>query len=141
MSAASQLRLVAVLAACAFAAPAAAQDEPVLGGGLKFTGAPTIQEIQAQQRACEAKKPPRKSNGTITEGTYRRLERVMDQIAKEKYGEAEAKLNEMLQDAGRGPYEKAIILQTVGFVYASTKREAQSIKAFEQAVATNALPQ
>jgi hypothetical protein len=141
MSVASQLRLVAVLAACAVAAPAAAQQEPDLGGGLKFTGAPTIQEIQAQQRACESRKPPRKSNGTISESTYRRLERVMDQIAKEKYGEAETKLNEMLEGTGRGDYEKAIILQTLGFVYASTKREMQSVKAFEQAVATNALPQ
>ena len=136
-----QIRFAALVTACVLAAPAAAEEDPVLGGGLKFTGAPTIQEIQAQQRACESRKPPRKSNGTISEGTYRRLERIMDMIAKEKYGEAEAKLNEMLQDGARGEYEKAIILQTLGFVFASTKREMQSVKAFEQAIATNALPQ
>lgn len=140
MSPATQFRCAAFVAACALAAPAAAQDEPVLGGGLKFTGAPTIQEIQAQQRACESRKPPRKSNGTISEGAYRRLERIMDMIAKEKYGEAETKLNDMLGET-RGEYEKAIILQTLGFVYASTKREMQSVKMFEQAIATNALPQ
>lgn len=140
MSITTRLRVVALLAACALAAPVAAQQEPELGGGMKFTGAPTIQEIQAQQRACESRRVPRKSNGTISEGAYRRLERIMDMIAKEKYGEAEAKLNEMVQES-RGEYEKAIVLQTLGFVYASTKREAQSVKAFEQAIATNSLPQ
>jgi tetratricopeptide (TPR) repeat protein len=140
MSRATQFRIAVLLATCTLAPAAVAQEEPDFGAGLRLSGAPTIQELQAQQRACEARKPPRKSNGTISEGAYRRLERIMDLVSKEKYGEAEPKLNEMNQEA-RGAYEKAIILQTLGFVYASTKREAQSVKAFEQAIATNALPQ
>jgi tetratricopeptide (TPR) repeat protein len=139
MSTATQgWRIAAMLAACALAAPAAAQDEPDLGSGLKLSGAPTIQEILAAQRACEVRKP-KKPAGTLSESTFRRLERAMNLVSQEKYGEAEPKLNEML-DETRGDYEKAIILQTLAFVYASTKRELQGIKAFEQAIATNALP-
>ncbi len=140
ITAAQRWRIAAMLAACALAAPAAAQDEPDLGSGLKFSGAPSLQELQAQTKACEARRPPRKSNGTISELTYRRLERIMAMISKEKYSEAEPKLNELVAEA-KGEYEKAVVLQTLAFVYASTKRERQSIKAFEQAIATNSLPQ
>jgi len=140
MSRATQFRIAVLLATCTLASPAVAEDEPDFGAGLRLSGAPTMQELQAQKRACEQRKPPRKSNGTIGEGAYRRLERIMDLVAKGKYAEAEPKLNEMSQEA-RGAYEKAIVLQTLGFVYASTKREAQSVKAFEEAIATNALPQ
>ena len=136
-----RLALVAC-AACLLAQPALAQqpDEPDLAGGLKFTGAPTQQEILAQQKACEARKPPRKPAGALNESTYRRLERVMDSITKNQYAEAEAKLTE-LAGSVKSDYEKAIIQQTLGFVYASTNREMLAVKAFEQAVATNAMPQ
>lgn len=108
--------------------------------GAAWAQTPTIEQIQAQARACEAKKPPRKSGGTISEGTYRRLERVIDQIAKNEYAEAEKKLKEM-QESARGGYEKAVVLQTLAFVYASTNRNAPAIKAFEEAIATEAMPQ
>lgn len=122
--------------------PAASEPkaEPLTGSGLAFSGGPTIQEIQAQQRACEARKPPRKAKGTISESTYKRMERIIDSIGKGEYAESEKKLNE-LNESARGDYEKAIILQTLGFVYASQNKEAQAIKTFEAALATNALPQ
>jgi tetratricopeptide (TPR) repeat protein len=129
-----------LVVAAAFVQPSIAQDEPNLGSGLTFQGAPTIQEILAQQKACEARRPPRKTSGALSEPTYRRLERITTMISKNEYAEAEAKLAE-LNEGSRSDYEKAIILQTLGFVYASTKREMQAIKAFEQALATKALPQ
>src|SRR6185295_10845644 len=64
------------------AAPAFAEDEPNLGAGLTFSGAPTLKELQAQAKACEARKPPRKAKGTISESTYKRLERIIDAIGK-----------------------------------------------------------
>jgi tetratricopeptide (TPR) repeat protein len=138
------LAVPAAVLALACALPAAAQAdkpaEPLVGSGLTFSGVPTIQELQAQQRACEARKPPRKAKGTISEMLYKRMERLMDQISKGQYAEAEQKLTELAGSA-RGDYEKAIVMQTLGFVYASTKKESQAIKAFEQALATNALPQ
>lgn len=136
--------LAAALLVAALTAPAQAQDdkpaEPLVGSGLTFSGVPTIQELQAQQRACEARKPPRKAKGAISELLYKRMERVMDQIAKNQYAEAEQKLTELTANA-HGDYEKAIVLQTLGFVYASTNKESQAIKAFEQALTMNALPQ
>lgn len=107
---------------------------------IEFSGAPSIDAIRAQQRACEARKPPRKSKGTISESAYRKLERIIDAIGKGEYAESEKKLIELSQSA-RGDYEKAIVLQTLGFVYASQNKEAQGIKTFEAALATNALPQ
>ena len=100
----------------------------------------TAEEVYAQQKACEARKPPRKSNGTITEGTYKKLERIIEAIAKNEYAESEKKLKE-LQENVRGGYEKAVILQTLGFVYASTNKTLQAIKVFEEALAQNAMPQ
>ena len=122
---------------------ARAEDEPALGSGMTFSDAPSIQEIIAQQKACEARKPPRKSNGTISEGTYKKMERIVDAIGKGQYAESEQKLIE-LQASSRGDYEKAIILQTLGFAYASENgkgKEELAIKAFEDAIATNSLPQ
>lgn len=128
----------------ALAAPLALaqQDDaqPAMGSGLTFSGAPTMQEIIAQQKACEARKPPRKAKGTITESAYRKMERVIDQIGKNEYAEAETKLKELVGNA-RSDYEKAIILQTLAFVYLQTKREMQAIQTFQQAVALEALPQ
>jgi tetratricopeptide (TPR) repeat protein len=137
------LALAAVLAAgvagTAFAATAAKPPEPA-GEPIRFSDLPSIQDIQAQQRACEAQHPPRKSKGTISEGTYKRMERIIDAVGKGDYAGSEAKLVELNENA-HGDYEKAIILQTLAFVYASQNKEAQAIKTFEQALATNALPQ
>lgn len=116
------------------------RDTGSAGGSFTFSGAPSIQEIQAQQRACEARNPPRKAKGSISESTYRRMERIIDAIGKNEYAESEKKLIE-LNESARGDYEKAIVLQTLAFVYASQNKEAQAIKAFEGALATNALPQ
>jgi len=136
--------LLAALLAAGMARPALAQEdkpaEPLTGGGMAFSGGPTLQELQAQQRACEARKPPRKAKGAISEGLYRRMERIMDQISKGQNAEAEQKLIE-LQEQAHSDYEKAIVMQTLGFVYATTSKEQQAIKAFESALATNALPQ
>jgi tetratricopeptide (TPR) repeat protein len=141
----ARVLLPALVAALALGPVALAQQPPAepapqLGGGLTFSGAPTQQEIAAQQRACESRKPPRKAKGTISESTYKRMERIIDAIGKGDYAGSETKLQELLQSA-RGDYEQAIILQTLGFVHATQNKEAQAIKTFEQALATNALPQ
>jgi tetratricopeptide (TPR) repeat protein len=136
---------VALAAGCLLALPALAQDaqqqqgDANLGGGISFQGAPTMQEIIAQQKACEQRKPPRKAVGGMSETTYRKMERIIDSIGKGQYADAEPKLKEMVQKAEG--YEQAIILQTLGYVYATQNREAEAIRTFEQAIATNTLPQ
>lgn len=127
--------------ACALAWPATAQEaEANLGSGLSFAGAPSIQEIQAQQKACEARKPPRKGSGTIGELTYRRMERIMVAVGKNEYAESEENLTKLAEGVN-GDYEKAIVLQTLAFVYAMQNKHSKAIGAYEQALATNALPQ
>jgi tetratricopeptide (TPR) repeat protein len=101
---------------------------------------PTREQVMAQQRACEARKAPRRAQGTISESTYRRLERIIDAIAKGEYADSEKRLKELMSSA-RGGYEKAIILQTLGFVYASQNQNLQAIQTFEEALSQNALPQ
>jgi tetratricopeptide (TPR) repeat protein len=136
------MRLVALGAAAGAAlwscGALAQQAEPVLGSGLTFSGAPTIQELQAQQKACEARRPTRPA-GTIGELTYKRLERIMVAVGKNEYAESEQKLAELVESTG-GDYEKAIVLQTLAYVYAMQNKHAQAIKAYEQTLATNALP-
>lgn len=119
---------------------AGAQPAPRPAASEAPAAGTSSQQILAQQRACEARKPPRKSRGTISEGAYKRLERVIEAIGKGEYVESEKKLKE-LQESARGEYEKAIILQTLGFVYASQEKTAQAVKTFEEALAQNALPQ
>lgn len=132
--------LAAALAAMPAVAGAEAAPADQQGSGITFSDAPNMQEIIAQQRACEARHPPRKPKGTISESAYKRMERIIDAIAKGQYTESEAKLTEMAGNAG-SDYEKAIILQTLGFVYAQENKEQQAINTFQQAIATNALPQ
>jgi tetratricopeptide (TPR) repeat protein len=122
------------------AALAQTAPEPLLGSGLVFQGAPTIQELQAQQKACEAKKPQRKGSGTIGELTYKRLERIMVAVGKNEYAESEKNLAELVENTS-GDYEKAIVGQTLAYVFAMQNKHAQAIKAYEGALATNALPQ
>jgi tetratricopeptide (TPR) repeat protein len=131
--------LLPALLAAALALPASAESDGALAGP-QLSGLPSSQEIQAAIRSCEQRKPPRKSRGTISESTYKRMERIIDAIGKGEYAESEKKLDELAQNS-RGDYEKAIILQTLAFVYASQNQEAKAIKTFEAALATNALPQ
>jgi hypothetical protein len=126
--------------AAALALPASGADEAPAGSGFTFSDAPNMQEIVAQQRACEAQHPPRKAKGTISESAYKKMERIIDQIGKGDFAGAEPKLIELAENS-RGDYEKAIVLQTLGFVYASSNHEQKAIATFEQAIATNALPQ
>jgi len=133
-------RALLAAAACAVALPAPAQgQEPGLGSGLTFSGAPPLQEILAQQKACEARKQPRKT-GTISELTYKRMERILVAVGKNEFTESEQKLIE-LSGSARGDYEKAVVHQTLAFVYAMQNKYPKAIAAYEQALATNALPQ
>lgn len=87
-----------------------------------------------------APKKERKSSGTLSEGTYRQLERIHDLIAKNKNAEALEKAN-ALRERVSGHYEKAIVHQTIAFIYASQNNFKAALKEFEAALALDALPQ
>lgn len=85
-------------------------------------------------------KKERKATGTLSESTYRQLERIHDLIAKNRNAEALEKLNGLLERAGND-YEKAVVYQTTAFVYVSQNNFKGALKAFETALQLDALPQ
>lgn len=81
----------------------------------------------------------RSSGGSMSEGTYRALERIHERIAENEYKDAEERLAKLL---GRGnDYEKAVSYQTLGFVKIQQNDYKNGLKAFESALALGGLPQ
>lgn len=91
------------------------------------------------QGGCE-KGPPRKAKGSMTEGTYRKLDKVNKLIVENKNDEALTLLREMSEKGGNG-YEKALILQTMAYVYGGLNKYDKAIEVFEQVLAMDVLPQ
>lgn len=90
--------------------------------------------------AQEAPKKQRKASGTLSEGTYRQLERIHDLIGKNKNAEALEKSQSLLERVGND-YEKAVVRQTMAFIYVSQNNYKAAIAAFEEALKLDALPQ
>lgn len=83
---------------------------------------------------------PRKADGAMTEFYYRGVEQATELISKNKYGEAIERLSKMTEGDGND-YEKAIVWYNLGFAHSSRDDYAAAARAFEQALALNALPQ
>lgn len=77
-------------------------------------------------------------NGSMSEGTYRALERVHEQIAENEYKEAEERLGRLLSRGN--DYEKAVVYQTLGFVKIQQNDFKTGLDAFEKALALGGLP-
>src|SRR5690554_4569470 len=76
---------------------------------LSLPGTATAQHPAA---ACDAEE----TGGTMTEGTYRVLERAIEDMNNDLFADAEKRLRDI---AGRSEgFERATIYQTLGFVYA-----------------------
>lgn len=118
----SSLAAALVALALAAPAPAPAQDAP------------------APAPAPAAKKKERKATGTLSEGMYRQLERVHDLIGKNKNAEALEKASALVERAS-GPYEKAVVHQTMGFIHAAQNNYKAALRSFEEALSIEALPQ
>ncbi|MBI2383615.1 MAG: hypothetical protein HYV18_06065 [Gammaproteobacteria bacterium] len=132
------------------AEPAAGDEEVKPAPKADWSGGETIipmpaskvtgQEIEAGIRACTARKPPRKTKSALTEGTFRQIERIQTAIGKGEYAESEKKLNELAERA-HGDYEKAVVWQTLAFIYAQQEKTDKAIALFRKVLDTNALPQ
>jgi len=90
--------------------------------------------------AQDAPKKERKATGTLSEGTYRQLERIHDLIGKNKNAEALEKAN-ALKERIRGDYEKAVVMQTIAFIHIGQNNYKAAIASFEEALKLDALPQ
>ncbi len=109
--------LIAVVACCA-ALPSFAQDE------------------LNDDRVVLKREDPVHS---MTEPVYRRLTNAHDQLGEDKLDESLETLRK-LERTRLNRYEKAIVYQTFGFVYAQKSDNANAIKSFEQALELEALP-
>ncbi len=77
----------------------------------------------------------------LTERTYKRLTVIHQLIGDGKYAEALERLDGLKGSVRKRPYEYATVMQTYGFVYAATDRYKEAIAAFEEAIATNEMPE
>jgi hypothetical protein len=105
-----------------------------------FSVAAPVGSAWAQGGQC-VKGPVRKAKGSMTEGTFRRLEKVNKLIVDNKNDEALADLREMSEKSSYSGYEKALILQTMAFVYGGMNKYGKAIEIFEQVLAMDVLPQ
>lgn len=76
----------------------------------------------------------------LRERTHKRLTRVHELIGEEKYDEALATIEPLVGGTKGLAYEYAVVLQTMGHVYASQGDYHRSIDVFKEAVALDVLP-
>lgn len=107
-----------------------------LGGLLLITAMCGVPVAHAAPASCGTES---KSSGGMSEGTYRVVEAAQKALEENNYSEAEKKLTGIAEDT-KG-YERAIVYQTLGYVYSQQNRYPQAIRAFEEALKLNALPQ
>jgi tetratricopeptide (TPR) repeat protein len=88
----------------------------------------------AQAPECSAEE----AGGAMSEGAYRVVELAIEDLSNDRFAEAEQRLVKVT-DRSSG-YERAVIYQTLGFVYAQQEQLKPALEAFEEALSTGALP-
>lgn len=77
---------------------------------------------------------------TLSPLTYQQLTEVHELIDQQAYDAAAVALQGLLQDVQQRPYEKAVVLQTLGYVEVSRETYPAAIRALEQSLALQQLP-
>lgn len=80
-----------------------------------------------------------KTERVMGEGTYASVQSAMELLGKQRAGEAIEKLTKLAESGS--DYEKAVVNYNLGVAYNSKDDNANAIRAFAKALATNALPQ
>lgn len=78
--------------------------------------------------------------GALDELTWRRLNGIYEEVGEERYDEAFADLEQMLQRAGRDAYLRAILNQAMAQVEWARGNYESSLRFFERAVELDTLP-
>jgi len=112
---------------------------PVVAVALALLTAAVLATRVDRAYAEEGKKRD-KPIGALTERTYKRLTVVHQLIGEKKYGEALALLQPLNEGAKPESYEKAVILQTYGFIYAAQSNYNEALRYLEQALKLDVLP-
>lgn len=77
---------------------------------------------------------------TLSPSTYQQLTEVHKHIDQQAYDVASRALQGLLEDVQQRPYEKAVVLQTLGYVQVSREDYPAAIRALEQSLALQQLP-
>lgn len=81
------------------------------------------------------------ANTLLSERTYKRLDRIYKLMDKENYSEALSKLEKLKQSVKNRPYEKALVLQTTGYLYSATNKPAKAIESFKASLELKVMPE
>ncbi len=84
--------------------------------------------------------PAFSSTAELSDRTFRTVNKVQELIATEKYSEAISKLNSALSSSSKRQYDRAVLLQQMGFLYSLQDNYTKAIKYFADALSLNALP-
>ena len=111
--------------------------QPAALGLLLFllaAGAPAF----AQSRNCGVERDP--GTGTLDELTWKQLNAIFEDVGEERYDEAYADLQKLMERAGRDEYLQAIVNQALAQVEWARGNYEPALRYFETAVALDKLP-
>ena len=97
----------------------------------------------AAQEADKEKpqKPKTRRSEVLGKNAFNRIEKAQEMMAEENYPEALEQLQAILDGGDRyKPYEKAVAIQTMGYVFAAQGDFGKTISTFERALETGNLP-
>ncbi|WP_292756891.1 tetratricopeptide repeat protein [Methylophaga sp. UBA2689] len=77
----------------------------------------------------------------LSEATYKSLNAAQEKMEQQQYRQAEADLKKLVGETDPGSYERAVVLQTLGYLYSETEEYKLAAEQFEDALALNALPE
>jgi TonB family protein len=92
----------------------------------------------SKETACEKSRKPARRDRTVSRDTTARLEAALKLVGASDLPGAESALVELTESA-RNDYERAVVLQALGYVYVKQQKDDKAISSYEQALATNTL--
>lgn len=87
-----------------------------------------------------SRKPQTRKSEVLGKAAFEKIEQAQNLLGEDKHQEAVAVLQGLIDSSKYKPYEKAVALQTMGFVYADKGDYARTMQLFERAIATGDLP-
>lgn len=109
----------------------------VLAAAMLLSSLPATVGARQQQGAQEKEK---NSSTFMSPRTYARINKAHELMEENKYQEALDDLNALAADVKEKPYELAVTLQTIAYVYINQERYEQAAQYLQRALELNALP-
>ena len=77
----------------------------------------------------------------LTEKTYNAVNAAQELMTAEQYSKAESQLIAILNKTKAGSYDRAVVQQTLGYVYSAKAHYSKALAQFQQALDSQALPE